>query len=239
MKKTLFAALSLLLVLCFVAVNASAQSSITGNKVKDTPHNLQKATVSGMPLADLGEICVYCHTPHNSNTQITAPLWNRSTPAGPYTMYNSPTIDMDIATSPTGVSLACLSCHDNTIGLDQVVNIPAALVNNVTPGGAKIESCSQGCHVGTASGQNGINFEGGVIGTDLSNDHPVSVTYDPNKDPQFHAAASGKVGSLPLYGSSTDQVQCATCHNPHDNSNRPFLRVSNTSSALCLTCHDI
>ncbi|MFQ5825387.1 MAG: hypothetical protein ACE5JB_15200, partial [bacterium] len=94
-----------------------------GNKVANTPHNLREGASPPMPLTDYGEICVYCHTPHNNNTDIEAPLWNRSTPTGPYDMYDSPTLDMDIASNPQGVSLACLSCHDNTIALDQIINI--------------------------------------------------------------------------------------------------------------------
>jgi len=237
MKKSLAIILSVMVVFCFaVAVDVGAQGSITGNKVADTPHNLQKAT-GFMGVGDLGAICVYCHTPHNNNTAIDAPLWNRSTPTGPYTMYSSPTIDMDIATSPTGVSLACLSCHDNTIGLDQVINIPTAKFG-FTPTGTKIENCSQSCHT-DASPNGGISFTGGVIGTDLANDHPVSVTYDPSRDPKFHPASNGMIGPLPLYGANKDILECGSCHNPHDNSNRPFLRMSNQNSALCLTCHDI
>ncbi|MCF6192532.1 MAG: cytochrome c3 family protein [Candidatus Hydrothermae bacterium] len=34
-----------------------------------------------------------------------------------------------------------------------------------------------------------------------------------------------------------EKVQCGTCHNPHDNTNAPFLEASNTGSQLCLTCH--
>ncbi len=33
-------------------------------------------------------------------------------------------------------------------------------------------------------------------------------------------------------------VECATCHNVHDNTSGTFLRMSNASSALCLTCHN-
>jgi predicted CXXCH cytochrome family protein len=208
-----------------------------GNKVADTPHNLREATETPMPLTDYGEICVYCHTPHNNNTDIDAPLWNRSTPTGPYTMYSSTSLDMDIATSPQGVSLACLSCHDNTIALDQIINIPPSALGS-TASGTTIENCGTQCHVGdTPSG--GLNFEGTNIGTNLGNDHPISITYDPSKDPNFLTASNGKVGNLPLYGPSQDQVECASCHNPHDNSNEPFLRISNENSAMCLTCHDI
>jgi predicted CXXCH cytochrome family protein len=40
---------------------------------------------------------------------------------------------------------------------------------------------------------------------------------------------------LPLFDG---KMQCATCHDVHDNSTyRPFLRASTTQSALCLACH--
>ena len=40
-------------------------------------------------------------------------------------------------------------------------------------------------------------------------------------------------------GQSKDEpfVECASCHNPHTAENATFLRVSNTGSRLCLTCH--
>ncbi|NOY78759.1 MAG: cytochrome c3 family protein [Calditrichaeota bacterium] len=224
------------LILAFAFTWQGTSYAQFGNKVADTPHNLRKATKNGMGLTDWGGICVYCHTPHNNNTAIEAPLWNRSAPAGPYTMYSSPSIDMTIASSPQGVSLACLSCHDNTIGLDQVINVPVA--SNDSPSGTTINSCSQNCHT-RSNHVAGLNFEGTNIGTDLRNDHPISITYDPSVDPKFNPASNGKVGNLPLYGSNHDQVECATCHNPHDETNRPFLRVSNSNSALCLTCHNI
>jgi predicted CXXCH cytochrome family protein len=233
-KKTLAVLGSLAVLVWLVAMTGDAYAQF-GNKVKDTPHNLRIATTNNMGLTDLGEVCVYCHTPHNNNTTIEAPLWNRSTPAGPYTMYSSNTIDMTIASSPQGASLACLSCHDNTIALDQVVNVPSDFTG--TPSGNTISSCVS-CHQGD-NPPDGLNFEGSVIGTDLTNDHPISVTYDPTKDPNFNSATNGKVNGLPLYGPNQDQVECASCHNPHDNSKRPFLRMDNTDSALCLACHDI
>ncbi len=235
MKKWIVCLAVITLLLCFF--QQGTVYAQFGNKVADTPHNLRKATTSGMGLTDWGEICVYCHTPHNNNTDIAAPLWNRSTPTGPYTMYSSPTIDMTIANAPQGVSLACLSCHDNTIGLDQVINVPTTQLGNAASG-VTISYCGSSCHVGT-NPSGGVNFEGTNIGTDLSNDHPISITYDPAQDPNFNAASNGKVGPLPLYGTNNDQVECASCHNPHDNSNRPFLRMSNDNSALCLTCHNI
>lgn len=234
MKKGII--ISLALIFLVGMLGAGSAFAQFGNKVADTPHNLRFATKDGMPVKDFGQICVYCHTPHNNNTAIDAPLWNRNTPAGPYTMYSSSSLDMTIAGSPQGVSLACLSCHDGSIGLDQIINIPSG--STVTPSGTTIETCATQCHTGN-NPPDGLNFQGTFLDADLSNDHPISITYDPTKDPKFHAAASGKVGNLPLYGSGKDQVECASCHNPHDNSNRPFLRMANDNSALCLTCHDI
>ncbi len=233
--KWTFVVCTLVLMVCLAGVSDTYAQF--GNKVSDTPHNLQKATTSGMTLADYGEICVYCHTPHNNNINIEAPLWNRDEPTGPYNMYNSPTLDMTIANTAENVSLACLSCHDNTIALDQIINRPSSQLGT-NPSGQTIETCATTCHVG-ANPVGGINFQGTNLGTDLQNDHPISIVYDPSKDPNFLPASNGKVGNLPLYGSNADRVECASCHNPHDNSNRPFLRMSNANSALCLTCHDI
>ena len=238
MRKLMF--LVLLLPLTLLLVSAGSVSAQFGNKVADTPHNLRMAASNQMMgVKDYGQICIYCHTPHNNNTAVEAPFWNRSTPTGPYTMYSSPTIDMNISQSPQGVSLACLSCHDNTIALDAIVNLPSDFSNQgQNQGGATIGSCASSCHTGQNPAGD-INFEGTNIGVDLSNDHPVSVEYDPTKDPNFYPASNGKVGTLPLYGPNHNRVECATCHNPHDNSNRPFLRMSNNGSALCLTCHNI
>ncbi len=235
MKKRLVILGTLALIACFVVVgNVYAQF---GNKVSDTPHNMREATVSGMTLTDYGEICVYCHTPHNNNIDIEVPLWNRSTPAaGQYQMYDSPSLDMDIATSPVGVSLACLSCHDNSIALDQIINRPSATAN-LNASGIGIQTCATQCHVGS-NPVDGLNFEGTFLDTDLRNDHPISVEFDPSKDPKFHAMVDNEINGMPLYGTN-HRVECASCHNPHDNSNRPFLRISNENSAMCLACHDI
>ena len=46
---------------------------------------------------------------------------------------------------------------------------------------------------------------------------------------------------LPLYttlGTTYPKVECATCHEPHNSGNGTFLRIANTASALCVTCHN-
>ena len=33
------------------------------------------------------------------------------------------------------------------------------------------------------------------------------------------------------------KITCSTCHDPHENTTSPFLRLDNTANALCLDCH--
>ncbi len=197
------------------------------DNVVNSKHNMSaRAAANPASLTNYGEVCVYCHTPHGGPNSTNAPLWNRNFgPAtGSYQMYNnawSSTIDMQVATSPQGVSLACLSCHDGTIGLDVIINRPNA-DTTLTPRNGLMPP---------NAGQFFAN-----LGTDLRNDHPVSVTYSTAADPAFHAPdASNRInGELPLY---SGRVECGSCHNPHNTTYPPFLRKSNTSSALCTTCH--
>lgn len=82
-----------------------------------------------------------------------------------------------------------------------------------------------------------------AVGTskiDYSNSHPFSLVY-PSKS-GFAGAVGGKItgsnGTLPLEGTTQNRVECGTCHNPHEGGpSRNFLRIENTNSSLCLTCH--
>jgi len=201
-----------------LAASALTAQAATPDNVANSKHNMS----SRSGLTNYNEVCVYCHTPHGGQTQ-NAPLWNRNFGTGPYQMYNasySSTIDMQVAASPQGVSLACLSCHDGTIGLDVVINRPNADTSRAGSG--------------NTMPQNGGQFFAN-LGTDLRNDHPVSITYDNVADPAFNPPSGGKVGGvLPLY---LGRVECGSCHNPHNTSFTPFLRVSNSGSNLCRTCH--
>ena len=77
------------------------------------------------------------------------------------------------------------------------------------------------------------------LGTDLSNDHPISIGYSLAADAAFVNPAT-VTSTLPLFPGTQDatyQVECASCHNVHNDSINPFLRISNDNSAICLTCH--
>ncbi len=207
---------------------ALAQDNVTGTKhdltlVANTVHQTSTA-----------QICVFCHTPHAAS--LTAqPLWNRDASVPAYQMYNSTwssTIDMTVAGTPQGVSLACLSCHDGTVALDAFHNAPGS------GGGVAGTDVSEGyTWVGTDVGNVFPAASFAMLDVDLRNDHPISVTYDTAADTAFNAPVAGRVGGLPLYGASANQVECGTCHNPHNATNGTFLRISNAGSALCTTCH--
>lgn len=209
----------------FEATGVAAQSAADGIADEESQGSVQLAVLPGaMNRADMirdsahdlttsnESSCSYCHT-FSMASGFGQMKWSRQPPAARYIMYTSPTIDMTIASQPQGVSLVCLSCHDGTVAFDQIGN----------PGNGSL---------------NGRRVTGkAAISNDLSDDHPISVSYSPSRDPNFNVAVNGHVGDLPLYGAAKDQVECATCHNPHDGTHRSFLRVVNARSGLCMTCH--
>ena len=104
---------------------ASAMGSIA-----NTRHNLtqsflaDRAGIMNIARNDYGEVCVYCHTPHGASTLSTAPLWNRTMNTGLYQVYDKiRTLNQPIG-QPGVNSLTCLSCHDGTIAIDSVINMP-------------------------------------------------------------------------------------------------------------------
>lgn len=207
------------LVLLLVAVVLALAGSAAAG-VATTKHDMS-ATGGSSAFGDGAQtqICIYCHTPHNANgiAPQLIPLWNRKTTAtAAFTVYSSSTLNATLG-QPAGASKACLSCHDGTIGVD-------AYGTPFTAAGTKpITSAS------TA-----------YLGTDLSNDHPVSFLYNAalaTADGGLVTPASTSlvVTGIPLYAGN---LECASCHSVHDNTNAPFLRVSNAGSALCLKCHN-
>jgi len=208
--------------LAFVLLSAgAAMAAISGSK-----HDMRTHLVVGAG-SGYDEVCVYCHTPHSAST--AAQLWNRTTPAnGTYAPYTSSTMDA-VPTSTIGAgSLLCMSCHDGTIAVDAMVNTPNY------PGAAVTDGASAG--VGATKLVEGA----ALMGTDLSNDHPIGFDYG------VSATAEGPTGLIALatVASSTyvrliagTQVECATCHDAHNTVTMPFLRSTNQGSLLCLRCH--
>ncbi|MFW6038855.1 MAG: cytochrome c3 family protein [bacterium] len=184
------------------------------DSVNDTKHNLTAGGPGPIRVGGRGEACVYCHTPHASNP--VAPLWNREDPGEVYQTYDSPTLQAEVG-QPSGSSRLCLSCHDGTIALGQTYNPnnSASTTVYLQPG------------------------DRGYVGTDLRDDHPISFRYDSALAAQHDELRDPAAlpSQLPL--DHEHQLQCTTCHNPHDDSNGQFLRMSNHESQMCVACHQM
>jgi predicted CXXCH cytochrome family protein len=232
MKKGLILAVALVLMAASVSF-----AVIAGSR-----HDLTSGTYySGAQVS----ACQFCHTPHLRNYQVVqgAPLWNRQLPSATYTLYgNGQTISGTSVGQPGTNSKTCLSCHDGTIALGDI------LVGN--------DSTIQGAGGGTtATIVNGKLADGVTnpttgrvpgIGTDLRQEHPVGVVYDsstqgPGLNSSVNSNAPYNIGNKKwrLYGGGdgTGTVECASCHDPHNTTNgeQPFLRDS--YSTICTDCH--
>jgi predicted CXXCH cytochrome family protein len=210
-----------------VAVFAMASSAFA--QVDGSMHDLTTGGGATNTTADAdGQFCVFCHTPHSQGT--LTPLWNKGAPAGPFTMYSSATIGGTIQATPQGVSAACLSCHDGVLSLDTMYNAPTTVSGTYNNSATPVDQAWTFAPANSDALNTAV-----VVGTDLSNDHPISITYgaDAAMEPIGNIPGAG----LPLYGAGSDQVECGTCHNPHQPGLVPFLRIDNTNSALCTTCH--
>ncbi len=197
-------------------------------------------------------VCSACHSAHNTDVNQVAPLWNHATTVGPFIPYTSPTFNAG-AHQPSGHSLACLSCHDGTVAINQ--GISGVLGTN---GPIYIDPDAQ-------------------IGPDLHNTHPISFTYDSAlaaadngglEDPAVYkigdpktaltlsvapVPASGWAGTS-LTGKTINealliggQMQCSSCHDVHKQEGSSpesgiLVRISGNDSTgrgstLCRTCH--
>ena len=207
-----------------VAGSASAQT-VVGSK-----HDMSVIPGGGGAAAPFnGQVCVYCHTPHGA--QPNAALWNRNLPAaGSFTG-----IEGAMTYINAGASASCLSCHDGTVGVDNVINV----------GGAAGQ---------WADGTAGTRFTAdwrmatsnpAYLGTDLSNDHPIGYDYPValgSTSSRFKSPVTNRPGvlgllvgatttKLPIYAHGTEySVECSSCHTPHSNANGYFLRAANTGS---------
>lgn len=197
----------------YVFSAATAFAELAGSK-----HDLTR-DVNTAYTTDSGAICTFCHIPHVS-TDAT-PLWaKQQKEAGgtnQFTLYNwvlpggkTP------AGAPSSSSLSCLSCHDGTIG--RMIFYPYALrvASPNAYGDAYLPRLDR-------SSKN--NFTG---------DHPVSTLYKPGRA-GLAAVATAKKNGMTFYGAGGDQLECASCHNPHTTANK--FSLEKPEEDLCAACH--
>lgn len=152
-----------------------SQQAVAG--IANTKHNLGSSPGGTGPnkTSDTAEICVFCHTPHASDTTAPVPLWNKRLSTGAsystYANLNSSSIDGEIL-AVGSVSMACLSCHDGTQAMDNIINAPGSGGYDATGGGANGRGW-------TWTGSNKVTGLAAVAADSdgLKNDHPVGIQY--------------------------------------------------------------
>jgi hypothetical protein len=177
------------------------------------------------------QICLPCHAPHNTIVKdangavVGGPLWNHTLSTATYTLYLDDTGKPVTGAVDTNSTL-CLSCHDGTVAVDSF------------GGGAGTQQMT-----------------GGVLGTDLSNDHPMgenAVWTFPNPSYMVDPALRDAQGIMPLrqLADGRKVVGCTSCHEPHNRKSQThMLWVNNQNAAttvdgraisgslLCMNCH--
>ncbi|MBL8332041.1 MAG: hypothetical protein JNM08_03015 [Rubrivivax sp.] len=155
--------------------------------IADTKHNLgntstqtNHVTGTGNSSTTTNEICVFCHTPHGADvtTPNAPPLWNKRLNTGAtYTTYatlNTPSLDGEVL--PVGsISVACLSCHDGTQAMDNIINAPGSGQYDDTGGGTNGRAYNWTGNVTTAGAMGTTTVAN--LTSDLSNDHPIGIQY--------------------------------------------------------------
>jgi len=172
-----------------------------------------KHDFSGKNWNTSGEVCLPCHSAHNANSALV-PLWNHETTTALFQLYEGETFDATDLGQPEGVSKACLSCHDGSVALDAF-----------------------GGKAGSRMIARAAN-----LGTDLTDDHPISFTYQSSLDNGDGTLAAltdsnGEGGTIEDW-LVDGRMECSSCHDVHNTANvEKLLLKDNARSALCFTCH--
>ncbi|MBU0719211.1 MAG: hypothetical protein KJ749_13250, partial [Planctomycetes bacterium] len=147
------------LVMVLVLASASfGQLDPLLSDITNSKHNL--TNVPGME--SMGQICLPCHVPHHAypdeytGDNINSVLWNHDAPNHTFTMYT--TLSGTTPGQPEGTSKMCLGCHDGVTAVDNY-------------GGTTTGTILMGA-IGDGSGNIGDGAS-----ADLSNDHPIGITY--------------------------------------------------------------
>jgi hypothetical protein len=192
MKKLLTLAVGLGLVFT-IAGTASAISTPTdyaadalANGIVNSRHNLGSSGVhfradnsnSASATGGTSEVCIFCHTPHHGSTN--APLWNKGAQSTTnYTTYGTTVAGTSGETTPGAATLACLSCHDGVNTFDTIVNYPGKSGKGTNANGGSVQTDMGWVFTEDGNVMSDYMTSGRLnLGTDLTNDHPVSISYN-------------------------------------------------------------
>ncbi len=227
-------------IIAAVAMVIGMSASFSFATIVGSPHDFSTASWNFR-----GEICRVCHVPHDNESSdplagsgVSGLLWNHAVDnTTTFTLYGAAgTLNFLQGTigQPTGISKLCLGCHDGTVALGQFdsnafgTDTTHAGVDNTT-----MISDVSGAMMPATPG-------------DLSRTHPISIMYDNLNDSLLHDPNTSVMGSLASGQTyfikdvlDNGMVQCSSCHDVHNQEvlGAHLLRVDNSTSGLCLTCH--
>lgn len=232
-------------------VSISSQVAPKWKRILGSKHDLTQLNkragmdaMEGVAYSNYGDPCLYCHLPPGADEGAGKPGrlkgWNRLRPVTDrYVMYNSPTMDEPKPVKPSDISLLCLSCHDGTMAVDQVVYKPRTWTNGKQSmlhmrlhAGDDLESCGK-CHDGIVAHDITVK----ALGHNFMDDHPISIPYA-GLNPAIKGfkapdTPQGFKNGVRLY---QGRVECPTCHDIHNPDAKMLLRTKR--ELLCSTCHN-
>lgn len=207
-----------------------------GTTIVGTDHDFSSAGWSD------GEICKPCHTPHNAMAEaISSRLWNHELSVSAYTLNGHDSQPAGGQADMDRVSRLCLSCHDGTVALDSFGgasgtsfiggkgNLSADLSND-HPVGLDAEYPTTGSYVNSRYRGTYLMNTDGTIKTDPITGASVRDPAGPGAKGISFATDAAQPGKL--------FIGCRSCHDVHG-AKQPekLLRIDNSGSAMCLSCH--
>lgn len=240
-----------------IALAAAQSQAATSKGIEGSVHDFSTTNSSywGNGWNSRNGVCSPCHAAHHTDPAQLAPLWVHESSVGAgFVPYTSPTLNAAVPGAPSGRSLACLSCHDGTVAVNQLIG---GSYTNGNPNSLFIDAGAQ-------------------IGPDMHTTHPISFTYDTTlastdgglENPSSYAIgdpkssltistapvpAAGwtgtsltgkKIADALLFGG---KMECSSCHDVHkldgsSPSSGILARISGNDadgrgSTLCRTCH--
>lgn len=246
-----------------LAVAAAMIPALAFAQIANTRHdlsNVSTATTRSSLTGGTDQTCIFCHTPHRGATQQL--LWNRAASANATFVWGdaATTAGTPLPGSLRPQSMACLSCHDGSVGLGDVRNSAGAARTFTMQGNVNATGQLTGGYVvgagGTMTGNHpisvaypvaaGSNYFGNISGVDAAGaaDFRTVATTGCNTPTGLcttHAAG----GAITIYADAANGgygIECGSCHDVHNRAgvasgNGFFLRATTAQSAICLACH--
>ena len=207
----------------------------------------------GTPGSTYVNPCQVCHIPHKApDSGLTkAPLWNHAASQNSsyvtYDQGNSARFNALGLSATLGSSVACLSCHDGSVAVNQAYGKTVPNANGTTTGATAYYAPTFAVETGTATvgPWTSASGAGPYLGrNDLTHMHPIGVSYsaavlvDSTLQP---LPAAGTVFAQMLKGPN-QTVECASCHDIHGTIGASAtvsheLIVDLNNAQLCGTCH--